>query len=156
MNARNIIPWTKKRDEVTRVKNDVSPFFSLHREMNRLFDDFFRDWEMPMRFGSSWPTVEVNDGGDTLEVVAEIPGLDKDDVEVTLRDGVLTLRGEKKLERDRRLYSERWEGAFYREIPVGDDVDADKAKASFKNGVLTVEMSKKPEAQRKVKRIPVN
>ena len=109
-----------------------------------------------MRFGSSWPTVEVNDGGDTLEVVAEIPGLDKDDVEVTLRDGVLTLRGEKKLERDRRLYSERWEGAFYREIPVGDDVDADKAKASFKNGVLTVEMSKKPEAQRKVKRIPVN
>lgn len=156
MNATSVIPWRRKRSEVTRVNDDASPFFSLHREMNRLFDDFFRDWERPLRIGSSWPAVEVNDDGDKLEVVAEIPGLDKDDVEVTLRDGVLTLRGEKKLERESRLYSERWEGAFQREIPVGSDVDPDKVKASFKNGVLTVEMTRKPEAQRRVKRIPIS
>jgi len=156
MNSRSLIPWGRKRGELTRATEEVSPFFSLHREMNRLFDDFLRDWDLPMRAGASWPSVEVSDEGEKLKVIAEVPGLDKDDVEVMLRDGVLTLRGEKKLERNGRLYSERWEGSFEREIPVGDDVDPDKVKASFKNGVLTVEMAKKPEAQRQVKRITVN
>ena len=77
-------------------------------------------------------------------------------MEVTLHDGVLTLRGEKKVERNGTLYSERWEGAFARDIPVGDDVDPDKVKATFKNGVLTVALSKKPESRREVKRITIN
>ena len=81
---------------------------------------------------------------------------DKSDVEVTLHDGVLTLRGEKKLERKGTLYNERWEGVFERDIPVGDDIDPDKVKATFKNGVLTIALSKKPEAQREVKRITIN
>jgi HSP20 family protein len=156
MNTRSLIPWSKKRGEVTRVNEDVSPFFSLHREMNRLFDDFFSDFERPMRMSTGWPSVDVSEDREKVRVVAEVPGMEKNDVEVTLHDGVLSLRGEKKLERNGTVYSERWEGAFERRIPVGDDVDPDKVKASFRNGVLTVELAKKPEAQREVKRITIN
>ncbi len=74
---------------------------------------------------------------------------------MTLNEGLLTLKGQKSLEKNGALYSERWEGAFERTVPVGQDVDPDKVKASFKNGVLTVRLSKKPEAQRQAKRIAV-
>ena len=66
------------------------------------------------------------------------------------------MKGQKTIESDGRLYSERWEGAFERTIPVGPDIDAEKVKASFKNGVLTVLLPKKPGAQEKVKRIAIN
>ena len=91
-----------------------------------------------------------------MKIVAELPGMEERDVAITLDEGVLTLKGHKKLEDNGRVYSERWEGAFERTIPVGQDVDPDKVKASFKNGVLTVQLQKKPEAQRQSKRIAIN
>ena len=153
---RSLIPWNKNRGQVSRSNEGMSPIFALQREMDRVFDDFLRAFDVPSRASSSWPSIEVSETGDDIKVVAEVPGLDKGDVEVTLHDGVLTLRGEKKLERNGTRYSERWEGWFERDIPVGDDVDPDKVKATFKNGVLTVALSKKPESQREVKRITVN
>jgi HSP20 family protein len=134
----------------------MNPFFALQREMDRVFDDFLRTFDVPSRASSNWPSIEVSENGDDIKVVAEVPGLDKGDVEVTLHDGVLTLRGEKKLERNETRYSERWEGWFERAIPVGEDVDPDKVKAAFKNGVLTVTLPKRPESQREVKRITIN
>ena len=156
MNGRSLIPWGKKRGEVARRSEDMSPFYSLHREMNRLFDDFLRGLDVASPGVSTWPSIEVSETEDEIRVVAEVPGLDKGDVEVTLNEGVLTLRGEKKLERNGTQYSERWEGTFERAIPVGEDVDPDKVKATFKNGVLTVALSKKPASERRVKRITVN
>jgi HSP20 family protein len=156
MNVRNLIPWRKNRGELRRMDEEARPFFALHREMNRVFDDFLRDFDGSRRVGSAWPSIEVSETGDEVKVVAEVPGLDKRDVELSLHDGVLTLRGEKKLERNGSLYSERWEGAFERIIPVGVDVDPNKVDASFRNGVLTVRLSKKPEARREVKRIAIN
>lgn len=166
MNVRNLIPWgknpgnflprRKNRGEVRRMDEDARPFFALHREMNRVFDDFLRDFDSPRRSGPAWPSIEVSETDDEVKVVAEVPGLDKRDVELSLHDGVLTLRGAKKLEHNGSLYSERWEGAFERIIPVGVDVDANKVDASFRNGVLTVRLFKKPEARREVKRIAIN
>jgi HSP20 family protein len=138
------------------MEEDVRPLFALHREMNRVFDDFLRDFDSPPRAASVWPSIEVSETDDEVMVIAEVPGLDKRDVELSLHDGVLTLRGEKRLERNGALYSERWAGAFERIIPVGVDVDPNKVDASFKNGVLTVRLSKKPEARRDVKRIAIN
>ena len=91
------------------------------------------------------------------EVVAELPGLDQNDVALELSDGVLTISGEKKSETEdkQRFFSERYYGRFERRIPV-DDVDQEKVAASFKNGVLTVTLPKLPTAQRKVKRIAIN
>ena len=160
MNVRSLIPWGRNR-EVTplRSSEETSPFLALHREMNRLFADFFRGFDFPMpRFGWSagWPNVEVSETEKEVSVVAELPGLDQKDVEVTLSDGVLTLKGEKKLETNGSIYSERWQGSFQRSIQVGPDVDPDKVSASFKNGVLTITLTKRPEAQSQIKRIPVN
>ena len=157
MNMKSLVPWGKSRNiEINRHKEGASPFLALHREMNRIFDDFLNDFGMPARTGSEWPHIEVSETEDKLKVVAELPGMEERDVEITLQEGVLTLKGHKELEQNGRLYSERWEGAFERNIPVSDDIDPDKVKASFKNGVLTVQLQKKPEAQRQVKRITIN
>jgi HSP20 family protein len=154
MNVKNLIPWRKSRSlEGHRFGEHESPFLALHREMNRMFDDFARD--MDGRAGSAWPQIELSETQDELRVVAELAGLEQRDVDMTLDEGVLTLKGQKRLEKNGTVYCERWEGAFQRIIPVGQDVDPDKVKASFKNGVLTIRLPKKPEAQRQVKRISI-
>jgi HSP20 family protein len=99
--------------------------------------------------------VDVRETDSQFKVCAELPGLDEKDVEVTFADGVIKLKGEKRLEEESALYSERWAGAFERQIVLGDDVDPDNVKATFKNGVLTVILAKKPEARRQVKRIEI-
>jgi HSP20 family protein len=161
MALRDLIPWNNgSRDLSVRRNNDAgSPLLTLHREMNRLFDDAFRSFDIGP-FGSSamgWPSVELNETDKEVKVVAELPGLEQKDVGVELADGVLTISGEKKSETEDkgRFFSERYYGQFERRIP-GDDVDPDKVDASFKNGVLTVVLPKLPAAQQKVKRIAIN
>jgi len=154
MNVKSLIPWRKNRSlERNRLGEQASPFLALHREMNRMFDDFLHD--MNGRTGSAWPQIELSETDDEIKVVAELAGLEQREVNMTLDEGVLTLKGQKRLEKNGAVYSERWEGAFERIIPVGQDVDADKVKASFKNGVLTIRLPKKPEAQRQVRRIAI-
>ena len=156
MPVKDLMPWTKSRNpEKVRFAQGSGPFLALHREVNRTFDDFLRDFEVPGRNATAWPPIEISETNDEIRVVAELAGLEHRDVDVTLADGVLRLKGQRSLEQNGTLYSERWEGAFERMIPVGQDVDADKVKASFKSGVLTVRLSKKPEVQRQTKRITV-
>jgi HSP20 family protein len=166
MAMRDLIPWNNSRGREVSVRrgDEATPFLTLHREMNRLFDDVFRGFDISP-FGSdrsferamSWPNLEVNETDKQVNVIAELPGLDEKDVEVELADGALTIRGEKKTETEdkERLFSERYYGRFERRIPV-DDVERDKVSASFKNGVLTVTLPKSPGAQQKVKRIAIN
>ena len=165
MNMRTLIPWGRENEVGTpRSGEEPSPFLALHRQVNRLFDDFFRDFDTPFaRNGSSsgWPSVEVSEDDKQVKVVAELPGLDEKAIDVTLRDGVLMLKGEKKHETyghetNGSIYSERWHGHFERALRLGSDVDPDKVKASFKKGVLTIMVEKRPEAQRQTKRIAIN
>jgi HSP20 family protein len=127
--------------------------------MNRMFEDFARSFELetPARFGisGSWPHVDVEDAEKEVKVVAELPGMDQKDIDVSLTDGVLTIKGEKKAETNGALYRERWHGQFQRSLPLGPDVDPDQVTAEMRNGILTVTAKKRPEAQRQVKRIPV-
>jgi HSP20 family protein len=161
--VRPLIPWGRSRNISARGADN--PFLALHREMNRLFDDAFRDFGLTP-FGShgmldraagNWPNVELSESDKDIKVTAELPGLDEKDVHVELANGMLAISGEKKTETEDkdRLYSERYYGRFERRLPV-DDVDQDKVSASFKNGVLTVTMPKLPQAQSKVKRIAIN
>jgi|SRR5579871_559293 len=160
MNMRSIIPWGRESSPPsTRSSDEPSPFLALHRQMNRLFDDFFRDFDAPLtRSGwtSGWPHVEISEGDNDVKVIAELPGLDEKDIDITLRDGVLTLKGEKKHESNGSVYSERWHGQFARSIALDAEVDPDKVKATFNKGVLTIALEKRPEAQRSVKRISIN
>lgn len=156
----DLVPWGRNRSVAPqRFAETGDPFLALHREMNRIFDDFARGFGvgLPARFGLSgtWPYVEVSESDKELRLTAELPGMDHKDVEVSLADGVLTLKGEKKSETDGALYSERWHGQFQRSLQVGPDVDPDKVSAEFKDGVLTVTLPKRADAQTRVKRIPV-
>jgi HSP20 family protein len=165
MAMRDLIPWNNRGREVSvRRGEETMPFLALHREMNRLFDDVFRGFDIAP-FGSdrsieratSWPSMEVSETDKEVNVIAELPGLEERDVEVELADGTLAIRGEKKTETEDkdRLFSERYYGRFERRIPV-DDVEQDKVSASFKNGVLTVTLPKSATSQQKVKRIAIN
>jgi HSP20 family protein len=161
MGFRDLIPWSKNQDLARR--EEQNPFLTLHREMNRLFDDVFNGFgfasrgPMLMEGRFAWPRVELAESDKALKVTAELPGLEEKDVQVELSGGVLVIRGEKKVEGegDGKLFSERYYGSFERQIPL-DGVQEDKAEASFKNGVLTVTLPKSEEARQNVKRIAIN
>jgi HSP20 family protein len=159
----DLIPWGRGREVSTRRGEDYNPILTLHREMNRLFDDVFRGFDAAP-FGSrffegamNWPSIEVSATDKDVKVTAELPGLNENDVQVELTNGVLSIKGEKRTETDDkdRRFSERYYGRFERQIPV-EDVDPEKVSAAFKNGVLTVTMPKLPQAESKVKRIAIN
>jgi HSP20 family protein len=161
MALRDLVPWKDSSHNVAVQRNETgNPLLALHREMNRMFDEAFRSFDISS-FGSSammgWPSVELSETDKEVKVVAELPGLDQNDVAIELSDGVLTISGEKKSETEdkQRFFTERYYGGFERRIPV-DDIDQEKVAASFKNGVLTVTLPKLPTAQRKVKRIAID
>jgi HSP20 family protein len=165
MSVRDLVPWGRS-NQTPSIYRDVeqSPFLSLHREVNRLFDDVMRGFDLTSTFDhlsgviAGWPNMEISDTGKSLRITAEVPGLDEKDIELLLEDGVLTLRGEKKSEAEdkERQFSERFYGRFERRIAVGPDIEQDKVDASFKNGILTVTLPKSERAQSKAKRIDIN
>jgi HSP20 family protein len=131
--------------------------------VNRVFEDFWKRFDQPFgaigRWDSSGPRTDVAETTSALEVSIELPGLEREEVDVSLTDSALTIKGEKKREREesKKGYhlSERSYGSFYRSIPLPSGVDTDKASAEFKNGVLTVTLPKTQEALSHVKKIEV-
>ena len=167
MSVRDLIPWSRNNgNQVPSLlrDDDRDPFLSLHREVNRLFDDVFRGFGSGLpslgnsaTFGSGWPSVEISNTDKEIKVTAEVPGLEEKDIEVLLNDGVLTLKGEKRSEsedKDRQV-SERYYGRFERRIPLGVEVKEDQVDATFRNGVLSVTLPKTDKAQSQVKRIAI-
>src|SRR5581483_4413486 len=158
----DLVPWGRRRNVAARRSEEQNPIWSIQREMNRMFDDVLRSFDLAPFGGSfepsmGWPSIEVNESDKDVKVTAELPGLDEKDVQVELTNGVLSIKGEKKTETEDkdRKFSERYYGRFERRIPIVD-VDQDKISAAFKNGVLTVTMPKLPQAESKVKRIAIN
>lgn len=167
MSVRDLIPWG--RNNGNRVPSllrddDRDPFLSLHREVNRLFDDVFRGFASGLpsfgnasAFGGGWPSVEISDTDKEIKLTAEVPGLEEKDIKLLLNDGVLTLKGDKRSESEDkdRQFSERYYGRFERRIPLGFEVKEDQVDATFRNGVLTVTLPKTEKAQSQVKRITI-
>ncbi len=166
MNMRDLIPWGRGNTNPVPLsyRDERDPFLSLHREVNRLFDDAFRAFGRPLAngglpsFGSfTWPSVEISETDSDVRVTAEMPGLAENDIEVLLKDGMLTLRGEKRSETEdkERQFSERYYGRFERHIPLNAEIDEDRVDARFKNGVLTIVLPKTESARSQVKRIAI-
>jgi HSP20 family protein len=134
----------------------IDPFQSLHREMNRLFDDVFRTGsaqEAGQGGGVALsPNMDVSETENEVRICAELPGVKEEDVDLTLNDDVLTIRGEKKFERkdDRENYHflERSYGSFQRSLRLPYPVNPDEVRADFENGVLTVSIPKSQQQQR--------
>jgi HSP20 family protein len=143
--------------------------------MDRVFEDFTRGFgrfplsrslfnaEPMLRYesavGLSAPAVDVIEKDEEFQITAELPGLDEKDIDVNLADDVLSIRGEKKEEREEKAknyhLSERRYGSFQRTFQLPSGIDAEKIAANFQKGVLTVTLPKTPEAQRKEKKIAI-
>ena len=160
MAMRDLIPWGRQESHAPLLARDEerSPFLALRSEMDRLFDDFFRS-PVP-RFGGAglaWPSLEVSETDAEVRIAAELPGMNEKDVELIVENGVQTLRGEKKSEREdkERGWSERSYGRFERRIALPDGVEEEGCQATFRDGLLTVILPRKADAQRG-RRIPIN
>jgi HSP20 family protein len=166
-------PVEPKRQAPTTREEVHSPIDALRREVDRLFEDFRpAGWRLPVRrpsaFELTWPRMEgwqlapamdMVDKNNVYEITAELPGLDEKNVEIKLSNGNLTIKGEKKEEKEERekeyYLSERRYGSFQRTFRVPESVDNDKIDASFKRGVLTVTLPKSPAAKLSEKQISV-
>ena len=123
---------------------------TLRKEMDRLIDRFW-DADETAPAGAWNPLMDVSEAKEGFTIKAEVPGIDPKDVHVTLENGVLTVRGEKRQEtehKEERFYRmERSYGSFVRSLRLPANVDASKVLATFKNGVLTVQLPKSAESR---------
>ncbi len=150
------------RDQGLPSRDVFEPFGSLRRDMERLFENFSRDlgWGGPAAGGAGEvPRIDVSETDSELRIEAELPGVDEKDLEIVLSDGRLTIKGEKKQEKEekRKDYHlvERSYGSFARSIGLPFAAEPDKVKASFAKGVLTVTVPKPAEVKAKEKKIPI-
>ena len=135
--------------------------FSLRHQMNHLFDDVFRPVVRGDSRVSTWnwnPTVDIYDNDENIVIKAELPGIEKKDIVIDVKDGVLTLKGERSFDnevKEKKYYCrERTFGKFERVFRLPAKVDPEKISADYKDGVLKIEIPK-PEEQ-KPKQITVH
>ena len=150
------------------------PLSTLRGDIDRAFERMFHDWP---RFGSLMPRdlfgdgeifttasalaprVDVSEDDDAYEITAELPGVEEKDIEITLKENLLTLHGEQKAEREEKKkdyhMTERRHGSFTRSFRLPDNVDADNIKAEFDKGVLTLTLPKSAEAKAKERKIAI-
>ena len=156
MNLRSLFSTGQTRNELART--DVSPFGALQREIDRLFADFTRGWPT-LGAADLTPRMDVTERDGEIELTAELPGLEEKDVEITLVDNVLTIRGEKsvgKEEKDEnRRIVERSYGAFSRSLELPAGINPDDITATMRNGVLTVKLPKPVQSQAEATKIAI-
>ncbi|HZC94997.1 MAG TPA: Hsp20/alpha crystallin family protein, partial [Bradyrhizobium sp.] len=166
---RSLMPFSRNT-QMSRWGEDTDPFLQMRREMNRLFDDVFSGFGglgLPGAFGPALqqmpaaPKIDISETENEIQIKAEMPGIDQNNVEVLLEDDRLIIRGEKKEEReeddkDRNYHvRERVQGAFSRTLPLPFAPDPNQVKAEFKNGVMTITIPKPQEVKQKQHRIDV-
>jgi HSP20 family protein len=180
MSLKSILPW-KRDGKKLPIQRDAEimdnaeypqayPLVSLQNEMNRLFEDFWRDpfslrpfETFDRMLPTSWrgfnPNVDISETDKEIKLEAELPGLDEKDIELSISEDVLTIKGEKRQESERKdrnyYYAERSYGSFTRQFPLPNSVVEDKIEAAFHKGVLTITMPKRPEAVAQRKRIAI-
>ncbi len=140
----------------------TNPLHEFRQEMDRLMESFFDGFNAP-HFGrksdSFVPQIDVVDTDKEIKISAELPGLDEKDIEVSLTREALTIKGEKREEREEKgkdyYRSERSFGSFTRTIPLPVEIDAEKAAASFKKGVLTVKLPKTKQVISETKKVAI-
>lgn len=161
-----LAPWRRKDEVARNEESGLTPLLRLQWEMDELFNDLFRGYreggplartaEQKMMI----PRLDVVESEADIQIKADLPGMDEKDIEVTLNNGLLTLKGQKKVEREEKNknyhLTERSSGSFMRQVTLPEDiVDAEKVTASFKKGVLTIVVPKLPQPQKTNRQIKV-
>ena len=142
-----IVPW---------IRRNSSDLASLHREMDDLFDGFFRGLDRPLGTYRAWPAIDVAEKEDAMVIRAEVPGCKADDIDISLYGNTLTISGQKKESKEEQnggyYHVESTSGSFRRDIGLPTDVDTDKVDATCKDGVLSITLPKaEASGARKVK-----
>ena len=140
----------------------ANPLSTFRQEMDKLVESFFGEFDFHSfgrRSVTFMPQVDVADAGKEIKVSVELPGLDDKDIEVSLTKETLTIKGEKREEKEEKgkdyYRSERSFGSFTRTIPLPFEIDAEKAEASFKKGVLTVSLPKTKRVISETKKVAI-
>ena len=154
MNLRSLIPSGNGGARATQI---VNPFGFLHREIDRLFDEFTRgtlEAAGPAQVNLV-PSMDVTEIDKEIVIAAEMPGLERKDVDISIEDDVLTIRGEKKVEtkkddKDKNYHiTERSYGMFYRALQLPPGVEPSKVQATMSNGVLKITIPKPARSEPK-------
>ncbi|MEJ2690344.1 MAG: Hsp20/alpha crystallin family protein [Deltaproteobacteria bacterium] len=183
--VRKLVPGKKKEEGRLPIRKEtvplkpfsspdvyMHPLLDFHQQVKRMFDDFYRDFGMPARgwWEPSWqlgkfrqqaqyPRMDFAETDKAITVTAELPGVRKDELQVTVNDDILTIKGEKRQEKEeekgRFHRTECYYGSFQRSFPLPCEVDSQKIDASFNNGILTITLPKTKEARRKVIKIEI-
>lgn len=163
----DLIPWKNNESSVpVRRRQEEDTLLDLRSQMNRLFDEFFEQpFGLSPFFGASplmgdfAPRINISETEKDITISAELPGMEPEDINVSIDRSTLTISGEKraeKEEKDKRYYRiERSFGSFRRSIPLPYEVDENKVDATFKRGVLKVKLPKTKAAQERSKRITI-
>ena len=151
---------TLVRWEPRTTRSPWRGMWNLQHRMNSMFDDMFETNGDEDATIIRWrPAVDISETENEFTVSAELPGMTKENIELTIKDDVLTLKGEKKLAEEKKdgdvYLSERCFGSFQRSFNLTNRVDANKVKAEFNNGILTIHMPKLEEAKPKAVEIAV-
>jgi len=163
MGVKDLLPASFSKRHITRRENEEkNPFISLQKEINRMFDRFFEDFRLDTfkePFRQDFPKIDVTETESDIQVVADLPGLDKKDIEISISDNIMTLHGKKEnsIEEKKQNYYRRElsYGSFRREIVLPAEVEAEKVDASLNNGILKIFVPKKVDSKRKSKKIEI-
>jgi HSP20 family protein len=154
-----IIPWRPK-DSWWDPFRDLE---TIQSQMNKLFDSSLVKWtdrDTGLLEGAWSPAVDIYDSKDAVMVRADMPGMKKEEIDISVHGDALTLKGEKKHEEEKKdkgfVRTERFYGSFNRAIRLPAEVDAEKVEANYKNGVLELRLPKKEEAKPKQIKIDIN
>ena len=168
----------RRKDKKVRMRVDEKtapiqyPISEFRRTAERLFMDFYQEfgrnrrarWNIPAAlpadsFSTDWFRVDMCETDEEVHVTAELPGVERKDVEVTITEDRLTIRGEKKAQEEKKgrdyYHLERYHGAFHRSILLPCEVDADRVEAYFRDGILTVNLAKTKASREQTKKIRV-
>jgi HSP20 family protein len=143
MNMFELVPWRRNRGTVARPRRD-------------LFDWFLEDFTLPdlWKTEQEWmPPFDISETENEIVVKAELPGMEVKDIDIALTDGLLTIKGERKLEKEDKKENyhriERRFGSFHRSLNLGEKVKAEGIEAAYKDGILTVTLPKAEESKPK-------
>jgi HSP20 family protein len=152
----SLVPWRRAQPRVGRI--------DLYDELDRVFDGFWRGFGLPAASQAPRvlaPRMDVKETETEYRVEAELPGLEEKDIQVTLENGVLTLAGERKEEREETdekrgfMHRESFRGRFERSLALPEDADEKSVTATYKSGILTLAIPRRPVAKPEVRTIEV-
>lgn len=162
MTTKNAVSKLNDRETLPTRFEEWNPFFALRNEMDRVFDNFFRGFDVePFAKGSGTfqPKVDMADSEKEIIVSVELPGMDEKDIDLSLTKDALTIKGEKKEEKEEKGKNyhrmERSYGSFTRTLSLPVEIDTNKAEAAYKKGILTVVLPKTEKAVKETKKIPI-